>query len=173
MHAGAKGHVGSDGGVQLTGSQAGLERLELEILHGEARVGSLLYEQRQQARHEHELDDVGHAEPEHLVDPPGREGRPFQVAGEPLEQRAHHDGERLRPRRGRHVAAVAHEERIVERDSQAGERVAHRRLREEHTPRRPRHVALGHERVEDHQQVEVELRNIHGVHAPNANNALQ
>src|SRR5437763_154912 len=71
----------------------------------------------------------------------------------------------MRARRRRQAAWRRLKERILELQPQATERVAHCRLREPDPARRARHVALGPQRVERQQQVQVESFDMHALAA--------
>jgi hypothetical protein len=93
---------------------------------------------------------------------------------EPARQLARHEGPRRRQRRARlghhrvdlraqrlgprgqhHAAPRAHQDRILEPNPDPGQRVAHRRRRQPHSPRRQRDRALLQQRVEGDQQAKV------------------
>jgi len=64
-------------------------------------------------------------------------------------------GHRLGERRSDELPAVTDEDRIVEQLPEPGQRRAHRRLPDVQLTRSPGNAALGHERVEGDQQVQV------------------
>ena len=55
-----------------------------------------------------------------------------------------------------HALRAAHEQLVLQALAQPREGIAERRLGEADAARRARHVALGHQRVEDDEQVEVD-----------------
>ena len=78
-----------------------------------------------------------------------------------VERLAHRPGQRLGAC-GRHERrAAAHEQRIAEHPAQPGERVAHPGLAQPDPLRRPGHAALAQERVERHEEVEIDPAEIH------------
>lgn len=121
--------------------------------------------------HQHELGDVGHRDGERTVAARRLEGRagaerPRELVERPADGR----GQLAGAGRGREAAALAHEQRITDRVSQASERVAHRGLAQADAACGGGHAALAEERVEDHEQVEVEAGKIHHVNVGDSNN---
>ena len=80
-----------------------------------------------------------------------------------LQRVAEGGRETFRSRGRGDAAADPREQRIVEQHAQAPEPVAHRRLRQSEALRRAADAALGVDRVEDLQQVEVDVVDAHRV----------
>jgi hypothetical protein len=83
-------------------------------------------------------------------------GRRIERGVEPAQRLAHRPRDGARGGGGGEAIALPHEERVVELRAQPRERVADSRLRQVQVPRRGRHAALGEDRVENAQQVEIE-----------------
>ena len=64
---------------------------------------------------------------------------------------------------GHHVGAFADKERVFQEFAQALERVAHGRLRELELASRAREVAFAVNGLQDHEQVEIDLAQMHGT----------
>jgi hypothetical protein len=74
---------------------------------------------------------------------------------------AHRLGQGAGERGGLHALRGAHEQGVAEGTAQARERVGHRRLRQAELARRRGDAAAAQHRVEDPQQVEVDVPDIH------------
>jgi hypothetical protein len=70
-------------------------------------------------------------------------------------------GQLLGKGRGHHARGRAHEQLVAELPPQLGQRVAHGRLREAHLLGHPRHAPLHHQVLEQHELVEIDVRQLH------------
>jgi hypothetical protein len=77
------------------------------------------------------------------------------------ERVGHRLAERFGARGRDQRQALAHQQRVAEQLAQPGERVAHPRLAQPDPFGRPGDAALGEQRVERHQKVEVDAREAH------------
>ena len=68
------------------------------------------------------------------------------------------------PGGGHHAAALAHEQGVVQAVAQAPQGVAHRRLGQVEHLGGAGQGALGVDGIEDHEQIEIEARHMHGVY---------
>jgi hypothetical protein len=89
-----------------------------------------------------------------------------------LDRRGHELRDFPRSRGWLHAGRGAHEQLIAEKASEARQGMAHRGLREADPCRGPGHRALGHQRVERLQQVEVHRAYIHRANAYHTINRL-
>jgi hypothetical protein len=80
------------------------------------------------------------------------------------------DGER--PLGWHHSGSRPDEERVGEEPAEPSQRGAHRRLRQTDPSSSTRHAALDQQRIESHEQVEVDIRNIHCLDSPHIHNEL-
>ena len=139
--------------------------LAVDVADHDRDAGRSRAERGDHRRGEDELGIVRHAEREALLCSGGIEG--------PVERRGRAHGIERRTDRARqlagqggrfHAGGRALEQVIPERGPQAPERVAGRGLGEAEPGRGAGDVALGPERLEDAQQVEVEPVKVHGRH---------
>jgi hypothetical protein len=72
-------------------------------------------------------------------------------------------GQLLGEGRGHHAAGRAHEQLVTELPPQLGQRVADRRLRQPQLVGHLRDAALDHQLLEQHQLVEIDVRQLHGA----------
>jgi hypothetical protein len=68
-----------------------------------------------------------------------------------------------RQRRRRHDVLATHEQRIVEHQPQPGEGMADRWLGQVEARAGPADAALGVDRIEHHEQVQIDIRDMHGT----------
>ena len=88
--------------------------------------------------------------------------RGFDAGAQGVERLGDADGQPVRERRGRHALRGAGEEFVAERIAQAAQRVGHRGLGHTERFRRGRGAAVGVDRCEHPQQIEVESVEVHG-----------
>ena len=84
-----------------------------------------------------------------------------QAAIDQIENFRHGSGERQRARRGFEAALGAHEQRIVEQDAQAIQRLAHRRLADAEMFRRHGAVAIAQQGIDQLQMPYFKILNVH------------
>ena len=129
--------------------------------HLEPHAGRNLGELREERRQEHELHVVAREKHEAPLARPwleARRGKRTLERGEPLP---HERRERERPRRRLETVGLSAEQRVVEQAAELRVAVAHRRLRDADAPRGPRDAPLAKQRVERHEQVQVDGADIH------------
>ena len=80
---------------------------------------------------------------------------------EPLQAFAHLGQQSFREGGREHLFALWHEDVVAEVAAQSGERGAHRRLAQVHADRGARHAARFEQRLEGHQQVQVQTAEAH------------
>ena len=89
-----------------------------------------------------------------------------------LDRRGDQRRDLVSPRGRLHARRSAHEQLVGEKPSEARQRMTHCGLREADSRCGPGHRALGHQRIERLQQVEVDRANIHRANAYHTNNRL-
>ncbi len=138
--------------VQQLGRQAGGEVGDVD-----PQVRRQFAQARQQGRHAQLFDKVGEGDAHLLLAHAWVEGfAGIECLFDLLQGRANRPFKRQRPGGGLHVAANAHQQRVVEQGAQAGEGVADGGLAERQALGRPRHVLLAQQHVEHSQQIQVE-----------------
>jgi hypothetical protein len=139
--------------------------LAVDVADGEREAGRGAGQLRDQRRPEHQLGVIRHADRE-VVPRRRRVERPVQGRGRPhrVERRPDRPLELAGERRRLHAGGRALEQLVAEGGAQAAERVADRRLGEAEPGGGAGDVALGRERREDAQEVEVEPLGIHPGH---------
>ncbi|MCY1359365.1 hypothetical protein D9M69_459330 [compost metagenome] len=155
------GEVQAPGG-QLLGGLAtfGQETLDL---HGWRQAPQALEQRRQ----DHRLGEVGHADAIGLVRLGRVEGAAFlHRYPQQLQGIAHRADDVLRHGRGHHALGGAHEQRVVEGLAQAGEGVGNGGLGDADDLAGAGQVGLGVDGVEDDEEIEVYLVQIHAGRAP-------
>ena len=129
-------------------------------LDGQARSGR--GQPSHQRADEHEQAVVGAAHRERGVVGGGVEAGPVvQGVLDQAERVGDRLAERFGPRGRDQRQALAHQQRVAEQLAQPGERVAHPGLAQPEAARRPGDAALGEQRVERHEEVEVDTGEAH------------
>ena len=144
--------------IDDAGLELGLDRVEAQRPHQEIDPRRDGRDPREQRRQDHQLSMIDRGDREAARRGCRVEGRAAaERAIDVVERRVDCRRELLGAGSGHHAAWGAHEDRIAEQGAEAVERVAHRRLREPDPLGRARDVALGEERVERHEEVEIDL----------------
>ena len=131
--------------------------IELDRLdsHARRRAADLRHQRRQQLAGR----EVAHVDDELALRHGGVERDRFaQRDLERLQRRIDESGEVIGPRGRRHAAGAAPEQRVLQRQAQPRQRVAHRRLRELQPLRGAADVARRVDGAEHVQQVEIQVR---------------
>ena len=138
------------------------EQVAIELADGDPQFG------RADAQVEHQWGDHGEL---HIVRAGDRDGEvggrgieaasPCQHLLHLVERPSHRRFKLDRPRSRCHAALRRQKQRVAEEIAQPRELRAQRRLAQTEPPSRPRDIALGQERVERDQEVEIDLAGIH------------
>ncbi len=119
--------------------------------------GRVLRQPREQRRQEDESAEIRARQRERARARLGVERRgPREGAAHGLQGRCQRRAELLGARRGAQPQRRAHEERIAQERAQPAQRVAGGGLAQPHPLGRPRDAALGQERLEHHQEVQID-----------------
>ena len=158
-----------DGEVEAAGGQflGGFAALGQETL--DAHAGRQTAQALKQWRQENLLGEVGHADAVGLAGLLRVEGAALLHGDtQQLQGITHRADDVLRHGRGHHALGGAHEQRVVEGFTQAGEGVGNRRLSDADDLSGTGQVGLGVDGVEDDEEVQVHLGQVHAGSAPGA-----
>lgn len=144
--------------------------LQAAAVHAHGRdfhLGGFGRERLHQRRHHGGFHEIAQADDEALLGDLRLEAlRVIEDGAELLQRFAQRVDQPLGQRRGHHLVALAFEQRVVEQVAQARQRMADRRLREVQLLGRLGDAALGVDRVQHDQQVQIDPRNMHGLYRP-------
>jgi hypothetical protein len=159
-------HLGHD--LDRLDHQVGLalaeqaDRVRSARQHLDGQAGSGRGQPPHQRADEHEQAVVRAAHRERGLVGGGVESRPVvQCVLDQAERVGHRLAERFGARGRDQRQALAHQQRVAEQLAQPGERVAHPGLTQPDPFGRPGDAALGEQRVERHEEVEVDARKAH------------
>jgi hypothetical protein len=154
----AHGHVG----LAIIEQGPGIARGQRQQAYAQARC--LARQNRVQRRNQRGSRGIGHGDHERGG---GRLGIELIGCGTPPDAAglAYHRPQGLGARRGLHALSLAHQQLVAQDLAQPAHGIADRRLGDAELVRRAREAALGHDLVEDAQQIEIQRTKVqrHGI----------
>ena len=158
LHRGQK----AEGEVDAAAVEQGGDLLARHGQGFEPHAGRLLAQRKHKVGQKTALPDVAHVDAEHLARMQRVEQRGFvERFFERAQGAAHGVGQAVGLGGGLHATAGAHEERVLDQQAQPRERLAGRRLSQVHELGRAADAARAVDRVEQAQQVEVNVFDMH------------
>ena len=158
VKAGPQTGENANGKVDFTGFHGGLRAGLRHPADPDAKTRRQALQAQQDPGQEHHFADLGEIKGECLARAGGRieAGIDLQCRFQQFTSTRDRFRQLLRIRRWLHARYGAHEERVVKQLPQARQRIAHCGLAQANAVRRQRHIAFPYQRVEGHQQIDVD-----------------